>query len=109
MTTYLLTFRAPKDCKPSPATAAEWSAWHQSLGAHLKDRGNPVFRTQTVGAEPGQTILGGYSLIRAADLDAAVAMAKGCPGLGAGMCVEVGEVTNSDDSFDTWLTGHPVA
>src|SRR5579859_419245 len=57
--------------------------------------------------EVGDTALGGYSLIRAADLDAAVAVAKTCPGLESGMTVEVGEVTNSDDSFDAWLAAHP--
>jgi hypothetical protein len=86
-----------------------WSAWQQSLGARLKDRGNPVFRAQTVGAEPGETILGGYSLVRAANLEAAVTIAKGCPGPDAGMAVEVGEVTNFDQSFDAWLAEHPVA
>lgn len=107
MTTYLLAFRAPADYHPSAETAAAWSAWHQSLGASLKDRGNPIFRAQTLGAEPGETVLGGYSLVRAANMDAAVALAKGCPGLDAGMSVEVGEVTNRDDAFDAWLAEHP--
>ncbi|HLX49592.1 MAG TPA: hypothetical protein VKS82_14790 [Streptosporangiaceae bacterium] len=107
MATYLLIFRSPHDYKPSPETGAAWSAWHQGLGAQLRDRGNPVFRSQVLGGEVGDTALGGYSLIRAADLDAAVAVAKTCPGLESGMTVEVGEVTNSDDSFDAWLAAHP--
>jgi hypothetical protein len=107
VTTYLLVYRAPADYSPSPETAAAWSVWHQSLGASLKDRGNPVFRAETIGASPGETVLGGYSLVRAANLDAATALAKGCPGVGAGMSVEVGEVTNLEDRFDAWLAAHP--
>jgi hypothetical protein len=106
MTTYLLAFRAPADYQPSPEMAAAWSAWQHSLGDRLKDRGNPVFRAETVGSSAAGTVLGGYSLVNAADLDAAVALAGGCPGLDAGMGVEVGEVTNLDDSFDAWVAEH---
>ncbi|MCW2936236.1 MAG: hypothetical protein JWM19_7198 [Actinomycetia bacterium] len=109
MTTYLFVYRAPANYSPSPETAVAWSAWHQSLGASLKDRGNPVFRAETLGAGPAGTVLGGYSLVRAANLDAAAALAKGCPGLGAGMSVEVGEVTNVEDSYDAWLAAHPAS
>jgi len=49
------------------------------------------------------TTLGGYSLIRAASLDAAVALAKGCPMLGDGGAVEICELTSHDDRFDKWL------
>lgn len=68
-----------------------------------------MFRTEIVGAEPGETVLGGYSLVRAPDLPAAVAMAKGCPGLDAGLSIEVGEVKNLDESFDAFLAEHPIA
>jgi hypothetical protein len=106
MATYLLVFRSSADYRPSAETGAAWSAWHQGLGARLKDRGNPVFRAAAVGAKPDGTVLGGYSLVRAADLETAVALASSCPGLDSGMCVEVGEITNSDDSFDAWLDEH---
>jgi len=106
MTTYLLVIRAPADYQPSPEMAAEWCAWQHSLGASLRDRGNPVFRAETAGPTPADTVLGGYSLVRAVDVDAAVALAKGCPGLDAGMSVEVGEVTGLDDSFDAWVAEH---
>jgi hypothetical protein len=109
MSTYLLVFRTPKGFTPSPETAGAWSAWHQELGARLKDRGNPVFQSVAVGGEPTGTTLGGYSLVRAADLDSAVAIAQGCPGIANGMTVEVGEVTNTDDVFDAYVTEHAVA
>ena len=109
MSTYLLVFRAPKGFVSSPESAGAWSAWHQGLGARLKDRGNPVYQSAAVGAEPAGTALCGYSLVRAADLDSALALAEGCPGIPQGMSVEVGEVTSTDDVFDAYLTEHAVA
>jgi hypothetical protein len=44
MSTYLLTFRAPKNWAPTADRASAWSAWQQKLAANLKDRGNPVFK-----------------------------------------------------------------
>lgn len=106
MATYLLVFRSSADYRPSAETGVAWSAWHQRLGARLKDRGNPIFRAAAVGATPAETVLGGYLLVRAADLDAAIVLARACPGLDSGMSVEVGEITNTDDSFDAWLDEH---
>ncbi len=65
------------------------------LGEHLLDKGNPVFtRTATGITSPGtDNVLGGYSVIRAENLDEAADLAKGCPILAAGGGVEVGELT----------------
>jgi hypothetical protein len=49
------------------------------------------------------TTLGGYSLIRAGSLDAASALARGCPVLTAGGGVEICELTSHDERFDRWL------
>lgn len=110
MTTYLLAYRAPADYTPGRDTFHTWARWYQQLGAHLKDRGNPVFAAQTVATEPGATtMLGGYSLLRAASLDAAAHLARGCPILTVGGCVEVGELTNIDDEYDHWVADHPTS
>ena len=53
------------------------------------DAGQPVSETAEVGLR-GRTRLGGYSLITADDLAAAVALAKGCPALDEGAGVQVG-------------------
>jgi len=45
--------------------------------------------------EPGDAVLTGYVVIDAADLDAAAALAAGCPGLAGGVDVEVAEVIPS--------------
>ena len=103
MSTYLFTFRAPADYAPSASTFDAWATWQRQLGARLKDRGNPGFAAATVGASVAGTTLGGYSLIRAGDLDAAVALARGCPLLPHGGAVEICELASHDDRFDNWL------
>ena len=93
MATYLLTYRAPANYTPGSAgTVAAWSAWFDSLGASLADRGHPIFARGTLGNGATGTVLGGYSLLTADDLEAAMALAKGCPFLSDGGGVEVGEV-----------------
>jgi len=87
MSTYLFTFRPPAGYAPSADTFGAWASWQLELGARLKDRGNPGFAACSLGARVADTTLGGYSLIRAGRLDAAVALARGCPMLGAGGAV----------------------
>jgi len=94
MTTFLFTYRAPKNYTPGSAgTMAAWTDWFENLGAQLQDYGNPVFDRRTVGDAGPDTVLGGYSMITADDLESAVTLAKGCPFVGAGGGVEVGELT----------------
>jgi hypothetical protein len=40
---------------------------------------------------------------RAGNLDAAAVLARGCPLLTQGGAVEICELANHDDRFDTWL------
>lgn len=103
MATYLFTFRPPTGYTPSADTFDAWSSWQLELGARLKDRGNPGFAACSLGARVAETTLGGYSLIRAGSLDAAVALARGCPMLGADGAVEICELASHDERFDQWL------
>ena len=103
MATYLFTFRPPTGYAPSADTFDAWSSWQLELGARLKDRGNPGFAAASLGASAADTTLGGYSLIRAGSLDAAVALARGCPMLTHGGAVELCELTSHDERFDHWL------
>ena len=74
-----------------------WGAWMGSLGGALIDMGNPTGQSKTVNADGSVTVggganpLSGYSLFEGADIDAAVAAAKGCPILDGGGSVEVAE------------------
>jgi hypothetical protein len=87
-----------------PETPAEqtkvmdaWMAWFAGMGDAVVDGGNPTGASKTVGGGGtvsdggGANPLSGYSIVSAADLDAAVALAKGCPILAAGGSVEVAE------------------
>ncbi len=109
MTAYLFTFRAPAGYTPTPGTFEAWATWQAELGARLKDRGYPAFACAALGASVAETRLGGFSVVRAVSLDAAVAMARGCPLLGHGGAVEVGELSGEDDRFDQWLAARPGA
>jgi len=93
MATFVLVNRAPTNYTPSADTFAAFNAWFARLGANLVDRGNPVFASRTLGNNGPDTTLGGYTLVIAEDLEAAVALAKGHPLLQQGGGVEVGELT----------------
>lgn len=94
MSKFLFCYRVPDDIVPGGTDVREaWSAWFDGLGAHLVDRGNPVFESTTVGGCPTGTSLGGYSVLDAPSLEAAVELARGCPGLQRGFGVEVGVLT----------------
>jgi hypothetical protein len=90
MSTFLFSYRTPQNgSPPSPEAIAAWGAWLEGMGPQLVDRGNPVSERQTLG-KCEDTRLGGYSLISADSLEAAVALARGCPGLERGGGVEIG-------------------
>jgi len=97
MTTFLFSYRMPENHTPGrPDAAAAWTAWFQDMGASVTDPGNPVFESVSLGYHGTDTRLGGYSLITADDLDAALALAEGCPALQGGGGVEVGVITELD-------------
>ena len=103
MSTYLFTFRPPSGYAPSAATFGAWSRWQLELGARLKDRGNPGFAAAALGASVGRHDAGRLLADPAGSLDAAVALARGCPMLNDGGAVEICELTSHDERFDHWL------
>lgn len=98
MAKFLLAYRAPKVYSPGPTVMEDWNGYFASLGSGLVDIGDPVFDRFTVGGDVADTVLGGYSVIVADDIEAAVALANGCPLLAAGGAVEVGAITQLDRS-----------
>ncbi len=101
MTNYVFTYHGgagmPESEEEQAEIMAAWGAWMGELGEKLTDGGNPFAGHKTVG--PDGTIsdggpaegLGGYSVVSADSFDEALAMAKGCPVLGAGGSVQVSE------------------
>jgi hypothetical protein len=92
---YVLSFRGRSDRASDPAQEAAWGRWFGEIGASIVDFGNRVGRATTLGEAATNTVLTGYLLIQADSYDAALAVAKGCPGLAQGGAVEVGETVPS--------------
>jgi hypothetical protein len=93
MATFLFAYRAPKNYNPgSPETVAAWTSWFEGMGTNVLSRGNGVFKRSTLGNCATDSVLGGYSLITADDLDTAMTFAAGCPFLRSGGGIEVGEL-----------------
>ena len=79
---------------------ADWTNWFGNLGAALVDGGNPASQTREISADGSVTPLNGgapsgYSIIKADSIDAAVALAKGCPLLSDGGRVQVVETVDA--------------
>ncbi len=88
-----------------PASEAEqqavmkaWEAWFSKIGSGVVDQGDPftpaaktIAPDGKVSEGPAGTMATGYSIIKADSLDAAVAMAKGCPVLQGGAKITVYE------------------
>ena len=107
MANFLFTYRAPKD-RPatSPQVAAAWQVYLDGLGSNLVDAGNPVFERRALGTA-SDTVLGGYSIVSAEDLETAVKLAEGCPFLQVGGGVEVGQLSLlSPESITTSAEDH---
>jgi len=93
MPAFLFSYRAPAEYQVGdPDMSERWRAWFQSLGSSVTTLGNPVAEAAEVGHCGAGTRLGGYSVITADDLEAALAMAKSCPAVEAGAGVEVGVI-----------------
>lgn len=93
------------DAKPSPADMqgmyARFNQWREQFAAHLIDAGGKLGSGKLVTApsvEDGplvevKELVGGYMIVSADNLDAAVAVAQACPGLvRPGSGVEVIEI-----------------
>jgi hypothetical protein len=102
MTNFLLAYTGGGDMSETTpeqqqAVMEAWGAWFGSLGAAVVDGGNPFGASTSIAPDgstggAGRAGLTGYSILAADSLDAAAALAKGCPLLSAGGSIEVYEV-----------------
>ena len=104
MAKYLLVYHGGAGMETTPEAIEKvmgaWMGWFGSLGAAVVDGGNPVGRACTIGADGsaeggGANPATGYSVLEAASMDAALAMAKGCPVIAGGGTIEVCETFNA--------------
>ncbi len=102
MANYLLVFHGgsmPETQEEGAKVMQAWTEWFGKLGGAVIDQGNPVSQVRTIAAngsvsDGGVNPSSGYTIIKADSLDAAVALAKGCPVLAGGASIEVAETFN---------------
>ena len=106
MPSYLFVYRAPQEYQPDPDATTAWQSWFAELSGCLVDLGNPVFGNRhALGHDGCETVIRGYSVLSAADIDAAARLAQGCPLLQRGGGVEIAELTPLDSDAMTAATG----
>ena len=101
MPKYVLAYHGggtmPESEAEQAAIMEAWGAWFAGMGEAVVDGGNPIGHTKTITSDGSASDGGGanpvigYSLISAADMDAALGLAGTCPVLAAGGNVEVAE------------------
>ena len=99
MSNFLLLYHGgsrPEDPAGQAQVMKAWTDWFGELGSALVDGGNPASQTRQIASDGAVTNVNGgaptgYSIIKAADMDSAVALAKGCPVLQGGASLQVVE------------------
>ena len=98
MARFLLITRGgtmPESPEEGARVMQAWMAWFSSMGGAIVDPGSPIAQVRVVSADgsvaPGDArSVTGYTVVDVADMDAAVALAKGAP-LDGDMSIEVAE------------------
>jgi hypothetical protein len=100
MPTYLVTYHGNGGVPPTPEAQQQamqaFGAWVASVGDAMVDPGAPLGAAKSVsssGSEQGPATgpIAGYTLLRAADLDAAVHLVNGHPFISRGGTLQVSE------------------
>ena len=89
--------KMPESEEEGAKVMAAWGAWIGGLGDAFVTPGAPVGMSKTVSASGvedngGSNPISGYSVVMADNMDAAIEIAKGCPGLANESTVEVAEL-----------------
>lgn len=102
MANYVLVYHGggmPESPEEGAKVMQAWNVWFAELGDSLVDGGNPASATKTIAADGSVSDdpsgPSGYSILKADSLDAAVALAKGCPVLHGGASIQVVETFNA--------------
>ena len=89
--------KMPETEEEGAQVMAQWQSWLGGMGDAVVDGGNPVGMSSTVHSDGsvtgdgGSNPVSGYSLVQTDSMEAALALAKGCPILEAEGTVEVAE------------------
>jgi hypothetical protein len=95
MPNYVFAYHGSKRPQNPALHMARWKAWVAGLGDALVNPGVAVGKSKTVSADGvsdggGPNPLAGFSVVKAKDMDAAIALAQGCPHLDIGT-IEIAE------------------
>ncbi len=93
MPKFLLTFRSPQEFTEITGDGhAAWMQWFGENQDSVVEMGDGVGRAVRVGDVDGDQRIGGYTVIQAADINAAAEIAKTSPPMAAGYGVEIGQL-----------------
>jgi hypothetical protein len=92
MSSYVFTYRQPKEQPLNMEAADEWFKWFDEIGEHITVPGSAVSTARQLGNVDGSQRVSGFTVISARDLDHAVEIAQGCPAIQQGFGLEVGEL-----------------
>jgi hypothetical protein len=92
MPSYVFTYRQPKEQPLNMEAADQWFEWFDEIGEHITVPGSAVSTARQIGNVDGSQRVSCFTVISARDLDHAVELAQGCPAIGQGFGLEVGEL-----------------
>jgi hypothetical protein len=92
MPSYVFTYRQAKGAPLNMDEAQSWFKWFDEIGEHIAVPGSAVGSSRQVGNVGGDQSVSGFTVINARDMDQAVEIAQGCPAIGLGHGLEVGEL-----------------
>jgi hypothetical protein len=106
MPSYLFVYRAAQEYQPDPEAMSAWQSWFSDISDNIVDIGNPVYgNRRALGHDGCETLIRGYSVVSAPDVDVAAELAQGCPLLQRGGGVEIAEITPVDSAASAAKTG----
>ena len=85
MKKFVFLYNSEPNAIPSDNDMDIWMTWFTSIGASIVEMGNPFATGMLVTSDSATVIpvennpISGYTVIKAADMDAAIAIAKTCP------------------------------
>lgn len=87
----------PKNPADAEKEMAKWGAWMEAETSSFVNPGAPVGMSKTISSDGiadngGANPVSGFSIVEAADMEAACKIAQGCPISGTGGSVEVAEM-----------------
>lgn len=87
----------PASQEEGAAHMAQWRDWITGIGDDVVNPGTPLGKSRIVSTEGvsddgGPNPMNGYSIVKAADMDAALKIAKACPVLNINGTLEVAQL-----------------